>query len=72
MQRGAARRERLHDISGRQQEANDRHELARRAARLATVLGLATVVGVSGWFVLRYDTLYESHHSLDGDEYFTR
>lgn len=46
--------------------------LARRAARLATVLGLATVVGVSGWFVLRYDTLYESHHSLDGDEYFTR
>ncbi|MBX3272084.1 MAG: glycosyltransferase family 39 protein [Sandaracinaceae bacterium] len=46
--------------------------LARGAAKLATALGLATVVGVSGWFVARYDTLYESHHSLDGDEYFTR
>ncbi len=46
--------------------------LAQRAARLATALGLATVVAVSGWFVLRYDTLYESHHALDGDEYFTR
>ncbi|MCA9492332.1 MAG: glycosyltransferase family 39 protein, partial [Myxococcales bacterium] len=45
---------------------------ARGAARLATALGLATVVVLSGYFVVSYDTLYESHHSMDADEYFTR
>ncbi len=46
--------------------------LAKRAAQLTTALGLATVLGVSTYFITSYDTLYESHHAFDADEYFTR
>jgi hypothetical protein len=44
----------------------------RRLARLTTAAGLALVVAVSAWFVVRYDTIYETHHEFDRDFYFHR
>jgi len=48
-----------------------RSPTARGLAKLATAVGLGAVLVLSGWFVVRYDVLYESHHGLDADEYFT-
>jgi 4-amino-4-deoxy-L-arabinose transferase-like glycosyltransferase len=41
-------------------------------ARFTTAAGLALVVVVSGWFVGRYDVIFESHADFDRDMYFHR
>ncbi|HJL16592.1 MAG TPA: glycosyltransferase family 39 protein [Sandaracinaceae bacterium LLY-WYZ-13_1] len=46
--------------------------LCRGWAKLTTALGLAAVVVLGGWFVYRYDTVYETYHDFDRDSYFHR
>ncbi|MFW6086044.1 MAG: ArnT family glycosyltransferase [Myxococcota bacterium] len=44
----------------------------RSLARLATAAGLAGLIGLSGWFVARYDVIYETHENFDRLEFFDR
>lgn len=44
--------------------------IARGAARMTTVVGLAAVVALSGYFVARYDTIYETYRDFDRDPWF--
>jgi len=44
----------------------------RRLVRGAFVLGLATLVAMSAWFVLRYDVFYERYRNYDRDAYYDR
>ncbi len=43
-----------------------------RLARTTTLLGLAAVVVVCGYFVASYDTVYETYRDFDRDTYFHR
>lgn len=43
---------------------------ARGLARAATVVALAAVVALSGYFVARYDTIYETHRDFDRHLWF--
>lgn len=40
-------------------------------ARASTLFALVTFVVASGWFTVHYDTIYETHHDYDLDEYWT-
>ncbi len=40
-------------------------------ARLSTAAGLAVFVGASVYFVVHYETIYETHHDFDLDLYWT-
>ena len=42
-----------------------------RFARLATLAGLGTFVIASGYFVVHYDQIFESHHALDTIPFWT-
>ncbi len=44
--------------------------IAKTLARAATVVGLATVVALSGYFVARYDRIYETYRDFDRDVWF--
>jgi hypothetical protein len=44
----------------------------KRIANVTTAVGLALVVVMSGYFVARYEVLYETHHNFDRDEFFDR
>ncbi|MFW6050845.1 MAG: ArnT family glycosyltransferase [Myxococcota bacterium] len=44
----------------------------RALARLATAAGLIALVGLSGRFVVHYDTIYETHRNFDRLEFFDR
>lgn len=49
-----------------------RSHLTRTLARVGTAAGLALLVVVSGFIVVRYDVLYETHRNLDRVEFFDR
>ncbi|MFW5921448.1 MAG: ArnT family glycosyltransferase [Polyangiales bacterium] len=44
----------------------------RGLARAITAAGLVLFVGLSGWFVGRYDVIYEQYRNFDRQEYFDR
>ena len=46
--------------------------LFKSLARLATAIGLALVVVLSGLFVARYDVVFERYRNFDRDAYFDR
>jgi 4-amino-4-deoxy-L-arabinose transferase-like glycosyltransferase len=41
-------------------------------AQATTVAGLALLVGLSGYFVVHYDQIYDTHHKFDRVEFFDR
>ena len=43
-----------------------------KLARLSLVAMLTTFIVLSGWFVYRYDVLYESYRDFDRNLYFDR
>lgn len=48
-----------------------RREDLVQLARAATFAGLTLFVVASGYFIVHYDTIYETHHNFDLDEYWT-
>jgi len=48
------------------------HPWVRRFARLAILASLVVTCVFSAWMVTRYDTIYESHHEMDVDDWFAR
>jgi 4-amino-4-deoxy-L-arabinose transferase-like glycosyltransferase len=44
----------------------------RRLAQLATAVGLAMLVVLGGYFVFRYEAIYDTHRDFDRDSFFDR
>ena len=49
-----------------------RGPLIKRWAQATTAVGLALLVCLSSYFVVHYDTLFDTHHDFDRDAYFDR